>query len=282
MSTDEHRRAAVLGKPVAHSLSPVLHGAAYRALGLAGWSYDRVAVTEAELGGYVAGLGPEWAGLSVTMPGKRAALACAELATDRARAIGAANTLVQVEPGKWRADSTDIDGVSGALREAAGSHSLGGGVGAVLGAGGTAAAALGAFAELGLDRARLIVREPARARQTVASAHRVGIDVDVLRWSDADFAAVAEESVVVVSTVPAAALEPHVRELAAARCLLDVIYDPWPTPLAEVVFARGGTLATGLHMLLHQAFGQVEQFTGASAPRAAMRRALAAATGMSL
>lgn len=283
MFTDEARRAAVLGKPVAHSLSPVLHGAAYRALGLSGWSYERVEVTEAELAGFVAGLDDAWAGLSVTMPGKRAALQYADGATERARAIGAANTLVQTAPGRWRADSTDIDGVSGALRDVAGSHGpVVGDTGTVLGAGGTAAAALGAFADLGMNRAWLVVREPERAQQTVACARRLGIDVDVFRWADVDFAAVAGESAVVVSTVPAAAVRPHAPELVMARYLLDVIYDPWPTPLAEAVFARGGKLATGLHMLLHQAFGQVEQFTGEPAPREAMRQALAAETGMSL
>jgi shikimate dehydrogenase len=84
---------------------------------------------------------------------------------------------------------------------------------------------------------------------------------------------------VVVSTVPSVALEAHVEELAAARCLLDVIYHPWPTPLAKAVAARGGRLATGLDMLLHQAFGQVEHFTGLDAPREAMRDALSEATG---
>jgi len=282
VSTENERRAAVLGKPVAHSLSPLLHGAAYRALGLTGFSYGRVEVSEAELPGFVAGLGSEWVGLSVTMPGKRAALACADAASERVRAVGAANTLVQHEPGVWYADSTDIDGVSGALRNAAGFDETAGGTGVVLGAGGTAAAAVGAFAELGLRKVRLVVREPTRARQTVASAARVGIEVEVLRWAETDFAALARDHVALVSTVPAAAVQPHVRELAMAPCLLDVIYDPWPTPLASAVFERGGTLATGLHMLLHQAFGQVEQFTGAAAPRETMRRELVAATGIRL
>jgi shikimate dehydrogenase len=272
------RRAAVLGKPVEHSLSPVLHGAAYRALGLTGWSYDRIEVDAAGLSGFVRDLGPEWAGLSVTMPGKRAALDAAAEVTPRAAAVGAANTLVPCDSG-WRADCTDVDGVVGALRSAGGYRTSGpGGTGVVLGAGGTAAAAAVAFVELGLSGIRLVVRDPARAEETSAAAAEVGLAVEVLRWSEVEFAELALAPVV-VSTVPSAAVQPHLQDLAGARCLLDVIYDPWPTPLARAVAQRGGRLATGLDMLLHQAFGQVEQFTGQPAPREAMRDALRAATG---
>jgi shikimate dehydrogenase len=109
-------RAAVLGSPVAHSLSPVLHSAAYAALGLE-WTYERVECDEDALPGLLASLGPEWVGLSVTMPGKRVALSCATSATARAQAVGAANTLVRAVDG-WHADCTDIDGVTGALRTA--------------------------------------------------------------------------------------------------------------------------------------------------------------------
>jgi shikimate dehydrogenase len=274
----DERRAAVLGKPVEHSLSPVLHGAAYRALGLDGWSYQRIEVDAEGLPGLVSGLGPEWAGLSVTMPGKRAALDFATGATARAEAVGAANTLVRKESG-WRADCTDVDGVLGALRAAGGCAVSPGEPGVVLGAGGTAAAAVVAFASLGLDAVRLVVRSPDRAKDTVAAAERTGLAVEVRTWSEVDFRALVADAPVVVSTVPSTAVAPHVDVLAEARCLLDVIYDPWPTPLAEAVTARGGSLANGLDMLLHQAFGQVEQFTGMPAPREAMRDALRAATG---
>ncbi|GAB3501780.1 shikimate dehydrogenase [Amycolatopsis cihanbeyliensis] len=271
------RRAAVLGKPVRHSLSPVLHEAAYRTLGLAGWSYQRIEVDAEGLPALVSGLGGEWVGLSVTMPGKRAALELATEATPRANAVGAANTLVRRDGG-WLADCTDIEGVTGALRAAGGYLPSGERAGVVLGAGGTAAAAVVAFAELGLPGVRLVVREPARAAETAAAARRAGLAVEVIRWSDADFAELATAPVV-VSTVPAEALAPYRAELAAAPCLLDVIYHPWPTPLADAVAAVGGSLATGLDMLLHQAFGQVEQFTGLPAPREAMRDALREATG---
>ncbi|KAA2261998.1 shikimate dehydrogenase [Solihabitans fulvus] len=274
------RRAAVLGSPVAHSLSPVLHSAAYAALGLAGWTYDRVECDEAALPALVAGLGREWAGLSVTMPGKRAALAVAAEATERAAAVGAANTLVPLPDGAgWRADCTDVDGVVGALRVAGGFAERPGARGAVLGAGGTASAALAGLADLGVRDVRVVVRDPARAAEAVQCARRVGVDVTVLRWADTDLGELASSVDVLVSTVPAAATERHAEELALAPCLLDVIYHPWPTPVANAVLRRGGRLATGLDMLLHQAFGQVEQFTGRPAPRSAMRDALRAATG---
>jgi shikimate dehydrogenase len=272
------RRAGVLGSPVRHSLSPVLHNAAYAALGLDDWRYDTHEVDAASLPGFVHGLGAEWVGLSVTMPGKRAALAVAEEATPRAVAVGAANTLARLPSGGWQADCTDVDGVVGALRAAGGFQPGDGRTAVILGAGGTAAAALAALHDLGLAEVRLVVREPARAQETVEAARRVGIAVSVRRWADTDFAALAAEAEVLVSTVPTEAVAPHADALATVPCVLDVIYHPWPTPLAEAVAARDGRVATGLDMLLHQAFGQVEQFTGRPAPRAVMRDALREAT----
>ncbi|GAA1020864.1 shikimate dehydrogenase [Amycolatopsis albidoflavus] len=268
----------MLGKPVAHSLSPVLHRAAFAALGLDGWTYDRVETDAAELPGFVDGLGPEWVGLSVTMPGKRAALDHAAEVTSRAAAVGAANTLVR-RPDGWLADCTDVDGVTGALRYAGGYSPSASDQAVVLGAGGTAAAAVVALAALGVTTVRLVVREPARAAETVDAAKHAGLTVDVQRWSEADFAELADAAVVLVNTVPPDAVAPHVAELARVGSVLDVIYHPWPTPLAEAVERRGGRLATGLDMLLHQAFGQAEHFTGRPAPREEMRAALREASG---
>ncbi|GLW94418.1 shikimate dehydrogenase [Actinokineospora globicatena] len=274
MRPTDVRRAAVLGSPVAHSLSPVLHGAAFEALDLP-WTYDRVECDEAGLPALVSSLGDDWIGLSVTMPGKRAALSYASTATPRAVAVGAANTLVRADGG-WLADCTDVDGVTGALRAA---DFSGGSLGVVFGAGGTACAALAAFVDLGITSAVVVVREPSRAAEAVDCAARLGLPLEVFRWSDTDFSALAASCAVLVNTVPPAATEPLVASLASTRHLLDVIYHPWPTPLATAVSEAGGTVTTGLDMLLHQAFGQVVHFTGQSAPRAAMRSALVAATG---
>lgn len=266
-------KAAVIGSPVAHSLSPVLHNAAYSALGLSSWTYSRIECVAAEVPDLVAGLGPEWVGLSCTMPNKHAALAVASSVTDRAAAVGAANTLVRRDSG-WHADCTDVDGVVGALRSVGFS---GGGRGVLLGAGGTALAALAGFAELGVRDVSLVVREPSRAADAVACASRVGVSVSVVRFADVDLGPLAAASDVLVSTVPSDAVAPLAAQVAAAPFVLDVIYHPWPTPVAVAVGKTGSKLATGLDMLLHQAFGQVEQFTGRPAPREVMRAALNAA-----
>ncbi|MFO7192531.1 MULTISPECIES: shikimate dehydrogenase [Thermocrispum] len=272
------RRAAVLGKPVAHSLSPVLHLAAYRALGLTDWTYERVEADAQRLPELLSGFGSEWVGVSVTMPGKHAALEFATEATPRARAVGAANTLVKLGDGGWRADCTDVDGVAGAVLAVCGKPRTDRPA-VVIGGGGTASAAAVACHQLRLSEVLFVVREPARAAGAMAAAQRAGLSAEARRWADADWAELAATASVVINTAPADAVRPHAAELATAASVLDVIYHPWPTPLAEAVLAGGGRLATGLDMLLHQAFGQVEQFTGKPAPRAEMRAALREATG---
>lgn len=265
----EARKAAVLGKPIAHSRSPQLHLAAYRALGL-DWSYERVECSAEELPGFVDGLGPEWVGLSVTMPGKEAALAHADTRTDRAVLVGSANTLVRTETG-WLADCTDVDGVLGALR--------GGGVdrlteAVVLGAGGTARPALLALSELGARSVTVVARDAGRARSALELAERLGMAVSTIGFDDDSLAAVCARAGAVVSTIPATAAAAVAAPVAGAPVVLDAIYNPWPTPLAEAVAAAGHTVVSGLQMLLNQAYGQVELFTGRPAPRAAMAAAL--------
>lgn len=264
-------RAAVLGSPVKHSRSPDLHRAAYAALGLDGWRYDAVECDDAALPGFVDGLGPEWVGLSVTMPGKKAALARADERTTRAEAVGAANTLVRRPDGGWRADCTDIDGVSGAITAAGWTGPVSGRA-LVLGAGATASAAVAGLAALGLTDVALVVREPSRAAETRAVAERFGLAVEVRSW-DPELPGAAEVDLL-VSTVPAGVADACAAAAARARLVLDVVYAPWPTAVALAVRGAGGTLVTGLDMLLHQAFGQVEQFTGRPAPRAAMAAVL--------
>ena len=275
------RRAGVLGSPVTHSLSPVLHNAAYQALGLTGWSFERIECDAETLPGLVGASDPDWVGYAVTMPGKRAALAMADVVTERAAAVGAANTLLRRESG-WQADCTDVSGVTGALLAAGGYQPESDATGVILGAGGTASAALAGLADLDVLDVRMVVREPARATEARDTADRLGIRLEICRWSDTDIGALAASCNVLISTVPAEAAAPHAAELALAPCLLDVIYHPWPTPVADAVAAHGGQLATGLDMLLHQAFGQVEQFTGQPAPREAMRDALRKSTGDTL
>jgi shikimate dehydrogenase len=262
----------VLGSPVAHSLSPVLHRAAYAALDLPKWRYDAIECDDVALPSFVGGLGMEWAGLSVTMPGKRAALDLADLAGAAAVAVGAANTLVRQPDGRWLAENTDADGVAGALA-AAGLAAATSAV--VLGAGGTAAAAVVGLSRLGVRELTVVARSALRATDVLASAARVGLAAAVAPWA----ALPGLTADVLVSTVPAGVVDPVAAAVTGFPTVLDVVYHPWPTPLAGAVTACGGRVATGLDMLLHQAFGQVHLFTGRPAPRAAMRDALRAAVG---
>jgi shikimate dehydrogenase len=258
---DNPRKAAVLGSPIAHSRSPQLHLAAYRALGLDGWTYDCIECTADELPGVVGGFGPEWVGVSVTMPGKFAALRFADERSPRAELVGSANTLVRTPDG-WRADNTDIDGVKGALGRVAGRA-------AVLGSGGTAPAVVVGLAELGVQDISVVARNPDKAAPLLALAPKLGVEI---RWIE--LGATLVDVDVVVSTIPADVAAQYADTVAATRLLLDAIYDPWPTPLAAAVGAAGGQVVSGLQMLLHQAFAQVEQFTGLPAPTEAMRAAL--------
>lgn len=267
------RKAAVLGSPITHSRSPQLHLAAYRALGLTGWTYDRIECTGEQLPGLVSSLGPEWIGLSVTMPGKIAALEFADQRTERAVTIGSANTLVRIDGG-WRADCTDVDGVSGALTEG-GIGDVSGADAVVVGAGGTARPALVALAGMGVKSVTVVARDPGRAAGAVSCAESVGLDVRLLNFDSGELGARCAGAAVLVSTVPSVAIAEHTKALGRAPFVLDAIYDPWPTPLATAVRAGGGTVIGGLAMLLHQAYGQVEQFTGLPAPRAAMAAAVA-------
>ncbi|GAA0575243.1 shikimate dehydrogenase [Paractinoplanes ferrugineus] len=264
-------KAAVLGKPINHSLSPVIHNSGFTAAGLDGWSYVAIECAEAELAALISGLGPEWAGLSLTMPLKEEALRLAASASAVARATGAANTLVRRADGTWHADNTDVYGMVHVLREAGlrPSPSV-----TVLGGGGTARAALGAAAELGAATVTVVTRRPAARDDLRPAAAALGLEIQGAEWAAAaDFFAADA----VISTVPKGAadhLAPAVR-WRPGTVLFDAIYDPWPTPLAAAATAAEISVVSGLDLLLAQALSQFEQFTGVTpAPRAAMRAAL--------
>ncbi|MGW7104378.1 shikimate dehydrogenase [Streptomyces sp. NPDC054838] len=270
------RRAAVLGSPIEHSLSPVLHRAAYRDLGLDHWSYDRFEIDEAALPGFMAGLGPEWAGLSLTMPLKRAVMPLLDGVSDTAASVEAVNTVVLTEDGRRLGDNTDIPGIVAALHERGVDKVP---AAAILGAGATASSALAALARICTGEVTAYVRSRARADEMRRWGERLGVGVRTADWSRAAEALAAP---LVVATTPAGAtdeLAPAVPQ--APGTLFDVLYDPWPTALAAAWSGRGGALVGGLDLLVHQAVLQVEQMTGRTpGPLAAMRaageRALAA------
>jgi shikimate dehydrogenase len=270
MTAGAHR-AAVLGKPISHSLSPVIHNAGYAAAGLDDWTYDAYECAEAGLAGFVAGLGPEWVGLSLTMPLKAVALDVADEVATVAAALGAANTLLRLPDGTWRAENTDAPGMVDALLSA-------GVVGAdrvcVLGAGGTARAALAAARDLGAAAVTVYARRPAAIDKLTPVADDLGLTLIGAGWGDAARAGDAE---VVISTVPRGVADDLAVSWRPAGVLFDAVYDPWPTPLAASAAAAGCRIVSGLDLLLTQAVRQFELFTGAEAPVAAMREALHAA-----
>jgi shikimate dehydrogenase len=260
------RRAGVLGRPIAHSLSPVLHGAAYAALGLH-WAYEAIDCGVVDLPAELAARSG-WAGFSATMPLKHAVLDVAAQVRPLAAALGAANTLLPDGAGGWIAENTDVAGIVAALRE----RGVAPASATLLGAGGTAQAAVGALARLGVPHCAVLVRDPARAAALRTAARRLGVEVSVGRLSRAADELGAD---LVVSTLPPGAADAIAEHAwAPGQAVLDVVYDPWPTPLARTARARGATVVSGALMLLHQAAAQVELMTGRAAPLDAMRTAL--------
>ncbi|MBO3085539.1 shikimate dehydrogenase [Cellulomonas fengjieae] len=267
MTVAAPRRAAVLGHPVAHSLSPVLHRAAYAALGLDGWRYDAVDVTEDELPEFVRGLDPSWTGLSLTMPLKQTVIPLLDHVEPLAQVVGAVNTVL-FQGRTLVGANTDVHGIVAALALDRPVTSA-----AVLGAGATASSSLAALAQLGCTSPVVYVRAIARAGALMRAAHRMGV-TPVYRTLD-----VAPQELggaeVVISTLPPHAADPLAGDLThVAGVLLDVAYDPRPTALSVAWAAAGGAAVGGEQMLLHQAAEQVRLMTGHPAPLAAMSAAL--------
>ena len=268
--TEPARRAAVLGSPIAHSLSPALHLAAYRELGLTGWRYDAVECDEAGLPGLIASLGPEWAGLSLTMPLKRAVLPLLDTVEPLAEQVGAVNTVV-LRAGQRSGFNTDVAGMVTAVRQA---WTPSAGNALVLGAGATACSALVALRDLGLTAITVAVRSAPRAGPLLAVARRLGIDVAVTGLGPG---LAHRPWQLLISTIPSAGVEEVTGLVAAgeltAAAVLDVIYDPWPTALAQAADKAGSSVISGYEMLVQQAVGQVELMTGRTPDAAAMRAA---------
>jgi shikimate dehydrogenase len=272
-------RAAVLGSPIAHSLSPALHTAAYRELGLSGWSYEAIECDEAGLPGLLASLGPDWAGLSLTMPLKRAVLPLLDRADPLVTVVGGANTVLLA--GNERSGyNTDVPGLVAALAEA---RIAADGPVLVLGAGATACAAIAALQRIGVPAVTAAVRNPATAGALASVAERVGLPLRMVSFGPgpdrekwlAEWA--ARPWPLLLSTVPGGAADGYADLVAAgaltAAAVFDVVYHPWPTRLAEAAAASGSTVIGGFSLLLHQAAEQVRLMTGRFAPVEAMRAA---------
>ncbi|WP_446663411.1 shikimate dehydrogenase [Flexivirga sp. B27] len=281
-------RAAVLGKPIAHSLSPVLHRAAYEAMGMSDWSYDLRECDAASLRELIDGMGPTWRGLSLTMPLKEEALLIADSSSDVARRTGAVNTLIRDGNG-WHGENTDVLGIREALRNAGvGERAVPRAV--LVGSGATARSALAALADLQIPEVVFVVRKQVRA-STLAQAHDHGFRVVVLSQAEneTEGAAAVLEAPLVVSTTPAGAADSLADTMAqlgvaadaaaTGKVLLDVVYADWPTELASTAAAYGARIVPGIEMLIHQGAAQFELMTGRPAPLDVMQRAGRAASG---
>lgn len=272
----------MLGSPIAHSLSPVLHRAAYAALGL-DWDYEAVECAEPSLATELTRLAgadrPPYAGVSLTMPLKQAALALVDEVEPLAAALGAVNTVAFEEPGsvgngsptrRMMGHNTDVTGLVTAVEEAgfaAGLPAL-----AILGGGGTARAAIGAAARMGASDCHVLIRNATAGPALVAVGERVGVRVRPAPWPRTIHD--VPQVPLVVATTPAGATD----ALAASGwpgdvALVDVLYAPWPTTLAEAARRAGATVVGGLAVLVGQAVEAVALMSGLVPPAEPMRAA---------
>lgn len=258
MTAETTMRCAVLGSPIAHSLSPAMHRAAYHALGLE-WTYEAIDTAEAELPSVLNRRDthgrPYWAGLSVTMPLKRVVLDHVDELSQTTRALAVANTVV-FRDGLRQAHNTDVPGAVAALTEVRADRVA---TARILGGGATAASAAYAVTRLGATHIEFRVRSPERAAAVAEFARGRGAQVEVTPLHRPMLNVVD----VVVSTVPDSAIGTRAHELVdAADVIFDAVYDPWPTHLARAAQERGRTLIGGLDLLAHQAARQIRLMTG--------------------
>lgn len=278
-------RLAVLGSPIKHSRSPLLHRAAYRQLDL-DWSYDAVEVKSGSLAMFLSKVGPEWRGLSLTMPLKQEVLPFIDDCDRVAQLTGSVNTVLLRRVngrGTLSGYNTDVAGLVRALAEGditRAAHVT------LLGAGATAASALMATAELGAGFVTVLARDPQKAQPLVELGRSLGMVVDLQGFGGPT----PVDSDVVISTLPGGTVLPSPLPLALREraVLFDVAYSPWPSGVATSWQVAGGTVLDGLGMLLHQALIQVRVFVTAdpfeplpdeAAVLAAMRGALTRDTG---
>ncbi|CAB4620693.1 MAG: shikimate dehydrogenase [Actinobacteria bacterium] len=259
---EQARRAAVLGHPIGHSLSPALHRAAYQELGLP-WTYEAIDVTAGDVVDFVSACGPEWAGLSLTMPLKESVLPVLDTRTPVVELTQAANTVV-FDNGLKFGHNTDVSGIVSALQER---HVVSIDSATILGSGATARSAMVALHEMGSRECAVVARDGESSQRMRDLGALLGLVVDIVPWSQGS--AVLDRPVV-MNTAPAE-VAGQLTPPQEAGFLFDAIYHPWPTPLAS---NWAGEVLSGLDLLVHQALGQVELMTGATVPIAVLRAAL--------
>ena len=261
------RRAAVLGHPISHSKSPALHRAAYAKLGL-DIEYSAIDVTVERLPAFMADLeaGDDWCGLSVTMPLKTAMVDEVDEVRGAGAYLGVINTVAFEDTGhgvRRVGHNTDVVGIVEAVRNAGVTEQPNS---AVLGGGGTSAAAIAALRELGSKHVDVFVRDVGRAAEAKAAAAAVGLSIHLRPLAEAAEGMAGAD--LVISTLPPRAADGIAAQLGQVPddiwgVLLDVAYDPWPSRIAEAWHSRGGVVVPGLEMLLYQAVEQIRLFSGA-------------------
>ena len=270
------RRAYVLGHPIAHSLSPALHRAAYAYLGEANLEYDRRDTLPDDLPAIMRGVrnpagteeAPYIAGLSVTMPLKTAVIQYCDELSETARVTGAVNT-VYPRGERVLGDNTDVIGIVNALLHAGLKPNPERDEPAVIGGGATAISALTALHKLGYRRASVYARSLHKLGDLQAVAERLGVQLSTVALAEFPAEQKARRHNPVISTLPARAADEWASQLSGLKgtsathqpVLLDVAYNPWPSVLASAWEANGGTVVSGLEMLLYQAVEQVLLFT---------------------
>jgi shikimate dehydrogenase len=258
------RRLGVLGWPVAHSRSPAMHNAAFAALGMRDWRYQALPVPPEAFAETVRALeGAGFRGANVTIPHKEAALALADAATPTARAIGAANTLSFAE-GRIAADNTDAPGLIAALPQPPrGKTAL------VLGAGGSARAAVWALRDAGAAEVRVWNRTPERAR---ALADALGA-TQTTSLTPADLLVNCTSVGLLHPSSPFKELPLRADALSEYACVVDLVYRPGGTELLRAARDAGAAVVDGLEILVRQGALSFEIWTGSPAPVEAMREA---------
>jgi len=258
-------KAAVLGSPVSHSLSPVLHNTAYKCLGL-DHTYSAIEVSEADFPNFISRLDGSWLGVSLTMPLKESAFQVATTADLVATQTGSINTLIFADG--VSGFNTDVAGIVDSFIEQGLSRAD---TGTVFGSGATARSALVAMAQLGITQVQCIARNKLDVAQLIELGEVVDVVVSHPLLSESNWLT----SDVVINTTPVGVLDEIAKDVWQPRgILLDVVYHPWPTQLAASWEISGGSVTSGLSMLLHQAAHQVALMTNLPAPIDEMRAGL--------
>ncbi len=242
---------AVVGQPIAHSLSPAMHRAAYAVLGL-DWSYDAVEIESGDLARFVEQLDSSWRGLSVTAPLKNEAAQIAQHVDDFVKATNAANTLVFGE--EISGYNTDIPGALNALAEnqiESARHVT------ILGAGATARSMVEVAKRLNAEEIVVLARRVEQARELSSNAFELGHEI--------------EHTDLLINTIPSSSIG----EVGYSGAIFDVKYSPWPSPLAH----SSPTFISGIDLLAHQAALQVQLMTHKEVPVDLLKRAALAVLG---